>query len=105
MQGAAKKMTSKKAKKWRHYEFKDKRRGMMRLTYLPVYSIDSTVRGIAYAADEKEFAIIRGEGFLVCKIEEMPVLAKELKPVFRDEVLEIYEDLQDLKLMEVIYAN
>lgn len=97
-------MTSKNAKKWRRYEFKDKKRGMMRLTYLSTYCIESTVRGIAYAADDEEFAIIRPEGFLVCKIEEMPELAKELLPALKNEVLEIYNDLKDLKLMEVIYG-
>jgi hypothetical protein len=104
MQGKAVEMTSKNASKWRKYNFKGKTHGMKLISVLDAYCIDSSVRGVAYLADNEEFAIIRGEGFLVCKIPEMPQLAKELRPVFRDEVLGIYKDLQDLKLMEVRYA-
>ena len=104
MRGVAKTMKSKNAAKWRQYEFKNKKRGMMRLVDLDEYCVDSVVPGVAYIANADEFAIMRTEGLLICNISEMPVLAKELLPVFRDEVLAIYKDLMDLKLMEVIYA-
>lgn len=104
MRGKSIEMTSKNAKKWRQYSFKNKKRGMNHLAVLDAYCIDSSVKGVAYLASNEEFAVIRSEGFLVCKISEMPKLAKELRPVFRDEVLGIYKDLQDLKLMEVRYA-
>lgn len=104
MRGVAKAMKSENAAKWRQYEFKNKKRGMMRLTDLDEYCVDSVVPGVAYIANANEFGIMRTEGMLVCKISEMPQLAKELLPVFRQEVLEIYKDLIDLKLMEVVYA-
>ena len=104
MRGVAKQMTSKNAQKWRQYRFTDNKRGMERLITLSTYCIDSVIKGVAYAADQEEFAIIRSEGFVVCSIDEMPALAKELLPILREEVLEIYQDLKDLDLMEVIYA-
>lgn len=102
--GAAQKMTSKNAKKWTRYEFKNKKRGMGRLNDVDGYCIDSEVKGVAYFATEDQFAIIRTEGFLLCRLNEVPILAQELLPIFRKEIMEIYEDLTDLKNMEVIYA-
>lgn len=71
-----------------------------------VYTVQSELRyDIVYVADYHRFCIVDFQGLLFCPIEEVPELVKSFKPKFRKEVMEIYQDLQDLKLMEVEYAK
>lgn len=62
-------------------------------------------RSTRYAADDKEFAIIRKNDALVCEISEMTLLAEYFIPGIKKEILDLYEDLNDLRRMEIMYNN
>ena len=38
---------------------------------------------------------------VICSLDEVPELAKMCVPKIREEILEIYQDLQDLTRMEI----
>lgn len=69
-----------------------------------VYAVDSMVKGVWYAADNKKFSIIRSKGAVLCTIDEMPELAQMIADkVIKEEISDIYEDLQDLSRMRMVY--
>lgn len=71
-----------------------------------IYAVESIVKGIHYGADKEKFAIFRSTGAVFCPIKEMPVLASRMADNrIKKEILEIYEDLKDLKRMGVAYAK
>ena len=41
---------------------------------------------------------------MFCPLEEVPAMAEKFKPKFKAEVLAIWQDIMDLKKMEINYA-
>lgn len=68
------------------------------------YVIESEFAGLFYVADDKDFAIVRSDGYVRCPLEEVPELIGMLKEEVAEEVQGIYDDLHDLTRMEVEYA-
>lgn len=76
------------------------------LISLDAYAIDSLVdKSTLFIATEEEFAIVRQGDALICEVREMPQLAIKFIEPIRNEIMEIYEDIKDLKRMDVAYAS
>ena len=76
------------------------------LISLDAYAIDSCVdKSTVFIATEEEFAIVRQGDALICEVREMPQLAVRFIEPIRDEIMEIYEDIKDLKRMDISYAS
>lgn len=86
--------------------FKKRKKSMRSLLthYTGIYSVDSEVsREVTYGVSEGKFAIICSDGVAFCPFHEAPQLAAMMKSKkMRDEILDIYEDVKDLKRMEVL---
>ena len=84
-------------RKHRNFQFLDKRKN--------IYTVASDIRNdICYAVDNTRFCIIDYEGLMFCPLEEVPAMAAKFRPKFQKEVMEVYNDIMDLKKMEIIYA-
>lgn len=70
-----------------------------------VYAVESEHRNdIIYLIDDTRFCIVDLKGLVFCPIHEVPQLAAKMKRKYREEVLEIYEDIKDMQRMGIIYA-
>lgn len=77
------------------------------LTFFDLYSLQSQVDAKTYyAIDENDFAILRHKDGARWKIEDTPEVVKRItyEPI-RQEIMEIYEDIKDLKRMDIIYSH
>lgn len=84
-------------RKYKNFNFLDRKKY--------IYAIASEIRcDICYAADNTRFCIIDYEGLMFCPLEEVPAMAEKFKPKFKAEVLAIWQDIMDLKKMEINYA-
>ena len=73
-----------------------------KLRGLTLYSLESIIdNAVRYVADYDEFGIIKEGEMVICSLDEVPELAKMCVPKIRDEILAIYQDLQDLTRMEI----
>ena len=68
-----------------------------------IYAVDSIEdRKIRYAIAQKECAVLRGKFGLRCKLDEVTTLADWFPDNIKQEILDIYEDIQFLRKAEVV---
>ena len=73
-----------------------------KLRGLTLYSVASIIdNAVRYVADYDEFGIIKEGEMVICSLDEVPELASMCVPKIREEILAIYQDLQDLTRMEI----
>lgn len=74
----------------------------IKLRGLALYSVVSMADdGVRYVADYDEFGIIKQGEMVTCSMDEVPDLARMCIPSIREEIMGIYQDLQDLTRMGI----
>ena len=77
----------------------------LKLSKMELYSVISIVdKNVRYVADYERFGIIKDGEMITCNLEEVPVLADMCTPPIKQEILEVYKDLNDLIRMNIKYA-
>ncbi len=67
-----------------------------------VYSIDSILdNDLKYGIKNGLFAVMRHGDAIVCDVTDIPEIASWFKSKIKQEILDIYEDIRDLRLGEV----
>lgn len=70
------------------------------MNYKDIYAVESEVqRGIVYGISDGKFAILHGTGAIFCPFHEAPVMAMRMKKKIREEIIEVYEEVRELRRM------
>ena len=68
--------------------------------YTDIYAVESEVqRGVVYGISDGKFAIIDGWGAKFCPFHETPIMAMSEPKKVREEIIEVYEEVRELKQM------
>lgn len=66
--------------------------------YTDIYTVQSEAqKGIVYGISDGKFAILSGAGAIFCPFHETPVMAMRMTEKIREEILEVYEEVRELK--------
>ena len=71
-----------------------------------MYSVESLAdKYTRYVISDNRFAIIRKNDALICEIDEMIDMAEFFNEDIKEEIIGLYEDVLDLKRMDVDYSH
>ena len=89
----------------KRYKFKHKHNWSAEMANINAYVVGSEIPGLYYIVDNDRMALVRHDDLALWDIDDTPTEAENFIGRVKQEILEIYADIESLRRMTVKYEE